>query len=422
MRALSPLSLLLICWALSIAIALLALASPEAFDLLPTFMAREELTRAAFTPLGALWLLTALAAWTVGDLAARCALPRRKPRFTPPDLPRAARLTFLANLVLLGTTLLWITLTALQLGGFRQLLLLAAAEALTARDFLLQNKLFTGMRLFYAALPATGCLAAALLATRQLPRRERHLCRLTLLLNTVALALLPIVMSQRLLLLQFTLSAYLVTCLIRRRLVALPWLITGAALFLAVWTLRETLTNPSVSTEAVPIGLQKLAFYMVNDLWNALAPLSADTPLAWGGISLHGLSVLTFTDGLVDQALAPLTPAIDAIKGGGDFPLLTAPFVDFGPFGGALFLLLTGFLLRVLFHRAQATLLAAATYAQMGAALLFSSHAPYLLHQNLLASLLVIALVCRLSRAKPQAKAQVIPLPRRHEKILHAAA
>lgn len=409
MRVLSPLSLLLICWSLSLAIAALALTSPRAFDLLPTFMAREDLTLAAFRPLGALWLITALAAWSVGDLAARSALPRHRPRRTPPNHSRAARLTFLANLILLGTTLLWVTLTALQLGGFRQLLILTAAETLSARDYLLQNKLFTGMRLFYAALPATGCLAAALLASRYLARRERHLCRLTLILNAVALALLPIVMSQRLLLLQFTLSAYLVTCLMRRRLVALPWLIIGTALFLAVWTLREALTNPSISTEALPVGLQKLAFYVVNDLWNAVAPLSADTPLTWGGITLHGLAVLTFTDGIIDQALAPLAPALDAIKGGGDFPLLTAPFVDFGPFGGAIFLLLTGFLLRVLFHRAQSTLLGAATYAQLGAALLFSSHAPYLLHQNLLASLLVLTLICRLSPAPRRAR----PMPRR---------
>ncbi|TNF19046.1 MAG: hypothetical protein EP318_16410 [Rhodobacteraceae bacterium] len=422
MRALSPLSLVLICWALTLAVALVALTSPRAFDLMPAFMAREDITLAAFTPLGALWLFTALAAWTVGDLAARTALPRRSPRFIPPDLARAARLTFLANLLLLGTTLLWITLTALQLGGFRRLLILTAAEALTARDFLLQNKLFTGMRLFYAALPATGCLAAALLATGALPDRARRLCRLTLLLNAIALTLLPIVMSQRLLLLQFTLSAYLVTCLIRRRLVALPWLILGAALFLGVWSLREALTNPAISTDAVPIGLQKLAFYMVNDLWNAVAPLATETPPTWGGITLHGVAVLTFTDGVVDQALAPLAPALDAIKGGGDFPLLTAPYVDFGPFGAALFLLLAGFTLRILFHRARATLLAAAIYAQCGAALLFSSHAPYLLHQNLLASLLVIALICHLSRRKAAPTAQIIPLPMQQTEALHEAA
>lgn len=424
MRLLSPLSLIVICWSLTGVIAGAALAFPQSFDLVPVFMAREELDRAAFTWLGALWLFTAFAAWTLGDLAARSALPRGPRAFTAPDLGSAARLTFLANGLLLGVTLLWITLTALQMGGLRQLILLTAAEAVTAREFLLQNKLFTGMRLFYAALPATGCLAAAILAAGRgtLPRAPRRLCQAVLLMNAVALALLPIVMSQRLLLLQFTLSAYLAACLIRRRIFGLPWLILGAALFLGVWTLREALTNPTVSTTALPIGLQKLAFYMVNDLWNGFAPLSADTPLTWGGVSLRGLSVLTFTDGWLASAMAPLEPQLDAIKGGGDFPLFTAPFVDFGAFGGAALLLALGFALRLLFHRAQSSLLLTVIYAQFGAALMFSSHGVYLTHQNLLASLLVVALVLRRARPVARPSARIIPLPCRPEASFDAAA
>lgn len=417
MRALSPLTLLLVCWGLTAAVASLALAHPAAFDLLPVFMARHDQDRAAFGGLGALWMLTALAAWSVGNLAACSALPRRIPSLVLPDLARAARLTFGVNLLLLGVTLLWIALTARQIGGLRAMVILTAAEAVTARDFLLQNKLFTGMRLFYAALPATGCLAAAILVAggRALPGHARRLCRLTLLLNLTALTLLPIVMSQRLLLLQLTLSAYLAACVIRRRVFALPWLALGAGLFLAVWVLRETLINPTVSTTAVPVGLQKLAFYTVNDLWNGFAPVAFDVPRTWGGETFHGLAVLTLTDGLVDAALASLAPAIDAVRGGGEFPILTAPYVDFGPFGGALVLLLLGFGLRLLFHHAQRHLLATIAYAQFGAALLFSSHGPYLLHQNVLASLLVVAAILRLSRRRRQAGAEVIPLflPRR---------
>ncbi|WP_323764784.1 hypothetical protein [Marinovum sp.] len=424
MRALSPLSLLLVCWGLTGLVASLALAMPQAFDLVPVFMARHDQDRAAFNGLGALWMLTALSAWSVGNLAARAALPRHRPALVLPNLARAARLTFLVNLLLLGVTLLWIVLTARQVGGLRALVLLTAAEAVTARDFLLQNKLFTGMRLVYASLPATGCLAAAILIAGRgrLRRRSRLLCRLTLLLNVIALSLLPIVMSQRLLLLQFTLSAYLAACVIRRRLFALPWLVTGAGLFLAVWVVREALINPSVATEAVPVGLQKLAFYTVNDLWNGFAPVAFDVPRTWGAETFHGLAVLTLTDGWVEEALAPLAPAIDAVRGGGEFPILTAPYVDFGPFGGALLLLMLGFGLRLLFHRAQGHLLATIAYAQFGAALLFSSHGPYLLHQNVLASLLVVAGILRLSRPGTQATAEVIPLVHpRHEGVRDAA-
>ncbi|AKP00085.1 hypothetical protein MALG_04957 (plasmid) [Marinovum algicola DG 898] len=417
MPALSPLVLLLVCWGLTVAVACLALAAPEAFDLVPVFMARHDLDPAAFTGLGALWHVTALSAWVVGHLAACAALPRRVATRSLPDLSRNAWMTFLANLVLLAVTLLWIGLTARQLGGLRALVILTTAEAITAREFLLQNKLFTGMRLFYAALPATGCLAAAILVAGRdrLSRRARALCRATLLMNLVALTLLPIVMSQRLLLLQFTLSAYLAACLIRRRVFALPWLMTGAALFLTVWVLRETLINPAVATQAVPVGLQKLAFYTVNDLWNGFAPISSDVPRTWGAETFHGLAVLTFTDGLVDHAMLPLAPAIDAVRGGGAFPIFTAPYVDFGPFGGAIVLVGLSFGLRLLFHRAQNSFLATIAYAQFGAALLFSSHGPYLLHQNLLASLIVVAVILRLARPAVRTRAEIIPLflPRR---------
>lgn len=409
---LSPLSLIGVCWGLTFAMAALALTLPGQFDLLPVFMAREQLDLDAFTWLGALWLLTAVLALTAGDLGARNSLPPPRPRAPAGltgqiNLPRAAQITAWVNTLFLGVTLLWIALTAQQNGGLAALIALAGQDALGARDMLLDNKLFTGMRLFYAALPATGCLAAAILAAggRSLPKRARRRCRDILILNTVALLVLPVVMSQRLLLLQFILSAYLVTCLIRRRITGLPWLILGAFGFLAVWVLREQLTNPQFHRSALDIGLQKLAFYFVNDLWNSFAPLSGDALPTLGAQTLHGLMVLSFTDGLFDPMLAGRVQAVEHLRGGGEFSLLTAPYVDFGLVGGALFLYLAGYLLRYGFHRAHGSLLWAAIYAQAGAALLFSSHGLYLTHQNCLFSLLVIAGICRLCRRKQPATA-----------------
>jgi len=59
MRVLSPISLVAICWGTTCLIAMLALALPKTFDLLPILMHREALTKAAFAPLGAAWLLLA---------------------------------------------------------------------------------------------------------------------------------------------------------------------------------------------------------------------------------------------------------------------------------------------------------------------------------------------------------------------------
>ncbi|TMV05603.1 hypothetical protein FGK63_16300 [Ruegeria sediminis] len=405
MSWLSPPSLLAICWGLTFAVAGLALALPETFDLVPVFLWREGLTPDAFSWLGGLWLITALAALLTGDLAARVALPPARPVRPSLDLSRAARLTARANTLFLGTTLAWVALTAARFGGLANLVVLAAQDTLGARDLLLDNKLFTGMRLFYAALPATGCLAAAILAAggHALPRRARRRCTMVLLLNSVALFLLPVVMSQRLLLLQFVLSAYLVTCLIRRRIVGLRWLALGTIVFLSVWTLRESLTNPHFDRPAFEIAAQKLAFYFVNDLWNSFAPLGAEVPLTLGAHSLHGLMVLTFSDGVFAPMLASRVQAAQALRGGGEFSLLAAPYVDFGLLGGVLVLLIAGFVLRLVFHRAQAGLPWAALYAQIGVALLISSHGLYVTHQNCLFSLLVIAVISRMARSRRSA-------------------
>lgn len=419
MRALSPISLVAFCWGATCLIAGLALSLPDTFDLLPILMHREALTGDAFAALGMAWLGLAALVFVTGDFACQWSLPPARPFQAGFALTRAAHLTFWANLTLLGITCLWVLLTARQVGGMAQMARIAMLDTLTARDLLLDNKLFTGMRLFYAALPATGCLAAGILTAgrRHLHRRARHLCIAVLVMNALALAILPIVMSQRLLLLQFLLSSYLVSCLIRGRVFGLPWIGFGAVLFLSVWIMRESLTNPLLHRSGVDIGLQKLAFYFVNDLWNSFAPLQTETPLTLGAQSLRGLMFLTFTDGMFDRLLATRLLALEDIRGGGEFSLFTAPYVDFGPFGAALFLFLAGFAFRLLFHKGRQSLIWSAIYAQTGAALLFSSHGLYVTHQNFLFSLALMALLMRFARPRSAPRPANLPV-----ELLHAKA
>jgi len=411
MLLLSPISLVAICWIVTCFVALVAMTFPDTFDLLPVLMLRETLTGEAFAAIGMAWLTLAALVFVTGDLACQIALPARRPFAAGLTLTLAARITFWTNLTLLGTTGLWVLLTARQVGGMAHLASIAMLDTLTARDLLLDNKLFTGMRLFYAALPATGCLAAAILAAgrHHLPRKARTLCIAVLILNTLALAILPIVMSQRLLLLQFLLSSYLVACLIRGRIFALPWVAFGATLFLSVWIARESLTNPLLHRSGIDIGIQKLAFYFVNDLWNSFAPLQAETPLTLGAVSLRGLMFLTFTDGMFESLFANRLLALEEFRGGGEFSLFTAPYVDFGPFGAALFLFLAGFIFRLLFHKGRQSLIWAAIYAQTGAALLFSSHGLYVTHQNFLFSLALMALLMCFARPRRVTKPPAAP-------------
>lgn len=405
--ALSPLSLLLICWSLSGAAVAATLTNLDRLDLVQTFLRREHLSLSAFAGTGIAWLLLALLAYAVGDRAAHVSRPRHQPGAAPIDLIRAAYLTFALNLLLLGVTALWIATAAAKAGGLINLATSVYVDSLTARDLLLENKLFTGMRLFYAALPATACLATALLCLGPLPRKIRYLLLATLIGNTRALFILPIVMSQRLLLLQLLLSCYLVACLIRGRLVGWGWSLLAAGLFLGLWMAREAITNPMIDRSTLDIGMQKLVFYLVNDMWNGFAPLVAEIPHTWGGVNLEGVMFLTFTDGYFARILAPRTEALQAVLGSGKFPLLTAAYVDFGPVLGALFLACTGFIIRRIFIHARHSRAFTVAYAQIGAALMFSNHSVYFTHHSLLFSLILIAGLLKL--ATPQHVPQVQP-------------
>lgn len=401
---LQPLALVFLCWSLTGLGAAVTLAHLGDLDLVQTFMRREGISASVFESTGLIWILFALLAYTVGDLAAR--FTRRTPAVTAPRLhaDRAAEFTMIANLILLGVTALWIATSAAKAGGLIQLAAAAYIDSLTTRDLLLENKLFTGMRLFYAALPATACMAAALLATGALKRRNRRLMWATLGINTAALLILPLVMSQRLLLLQLLLSAYFAACLVRGRVFGLHWGALGIVLFLTLWIGREAITNPIVHRPALDIATQKLAFYVVNDMFNSFAPLSVPIHNTHGGLLLEGVMFLTFTDGYFLKLLEPRLLALDPVIGGGEFPLFTAAYVDFGAKGGALFICATGFVLRRIYARATRHFGWAVVYAQIGAALMFSSHSVYFTHQNFFFSAALIALIVTLALKKPAPK------------------
>ena len=164
-RPMSPLCLVFTCWGLTGLLAACTLAQLDRLDLVHTFMQREAITADVFGTAGLAWILLGLLAYAIGDLAARFEQRRASAPGPRIDLERMARMAFLANLALLAVTALWILSSAAKVGGLVQLAANVYVDSLTSRQVLLENKLFTGMRLFYAALPATACLAAALLAT-----------------------------------------------------------------------------------------------------------------------------------------------------------------------------------------------------------------------------------------------------------------
>ena len=123
---LGPAVLILLCWGVSLVIATLAISMPDVFDLLPAFLRREGRDLSIFkgSGLGFMWILTALAAFLVGCLAAKVAYRPSRSLGLGIDALKTVRVVSRLNLVFLSVTLVWICVSAAQVGGLTQLVLL----------------------------------------------------------------------------------------------------------------------------------------------------------------------------------------------------------------------------------------------------------------------------------------------------------
>jgi oligosaccharide repeat unit polymerase len=376
----SPNSLMVVIWSVTLLLGLMPLAFPDSFTLVFLFIKRQKnLSLDDFTLIASLWQALMFAVFVIASWLTMMASPKEeKPFDTGTDFGRAARITFLMNVLFVTVTLMWVTVSALHMGGLRGMMLMVQLDPDYARDVLKENALFPGMRQFYGALPGTGAFAAGLLAagtvTGRLPKRERIMMQVTVTLNLILLLLLPIVMSQRLLLLQMILAAYFSVCIIHRRFVAIPHITIGGLLFLTTWILREAVTNPSVNGTAIRIGLEKLVFYFTNDLLNAFMPLNRDIPHTLGFFSLSPVLAYTFTYDTMASVLSERLAIAGQARGGGAWSIFTMPYVDFGAIGGALFVALMAVLSTISFIRSTRNIFWAVVYGNVAAGLMLSTH------------------------------------------------
>ncbi|WP_417690096.1 hypothetical protein [Roseibium sp.] len=403
----SPVCLLLFMWVVTIFFGTLPFAFPETFRLALYFLARQGMTPDDFTVMGAAWLLVALSVFVVSSVAIAVALPTPGPFDTSIDFNKAAQITFSLNLLFLVVTFLWVFASAAKMGGFRAMIILVQLDALEAREALLDNKLFTGMRVIYASLPATGAMAAAILAagrkTGLLAPVERRMATLTFTMNLIVLLLLPIVMSQRLLLLQLIMAAYFSVCMVHRKLVGRKYIPIGLGLFMMTWIGRESLTNATIEASGIEVGIQKLFFYFTNDLLNSFMPINEQFDHTLGYFSFKFITYFTQTEGILRDVLAERLEAMGKIRGGGSWSILTMPYVDFGAVGASIYIAALAALSIVVFHKGTENVIWAAIYGQFAGAYVLCTHAMYFSHTNFFAMMVICSLIGKYAgRRSPQ--------------------
>ncbi|SNR85446.1 hypothetical protein SAMN06265370_13711 [Puniceibacterium sediminis] len=405
----SPIVLVIVIWAVTLAVAALPFAFPERFDIAIELLERQHLTVEDFSATGAAWLAVAFIVFVCASIVTMLALPSKpKPFETNIDLDRVARAAFILNAVFVTITLLWVSLTAQSMGGFRTMLLLVQLDALEAREALLDNKLFTGMRVIYASLPATGAIAATILAAgkRQggLSPKYRQLCLISFSVNLVMLALLPIVMSQRLLLLQLIMAAYFSTCMVHRRLIGLQYLPIGFVLFMSTWIGRESVTNATIGASPIEVGFEKLVFYFSNDLLNSFMPLNREFDHTYGFFTFKFATYFTQTDGFFRSLLVDQLEAVDAIRGGGAWSIFTMPYVDFGAVGASLYIAAIAVISAIVFHKGVESISGAAIYGLFAGGYVLCTHTLYFANTNFVAMVMITAFIGSFAKPRQQSR------------------
>lgn len=288
----------------------------------------------------------------------------------------------------LGVTLLWIAVSAAQLGGLGNLIRMTQESSYETRQVLLQNKLFVGMRLLYASFVATGAYGAFAYAyhlrTGALTAAERLRSATLFVTAAAALFILPIVMSQRILLFLMVLSAYVGSIMISGRYWGIKYLPFAAAFLFIGWSIPDYLTltqTTSIQTSVIELGYQKLIFYFSNDMFNAIQPLGADIDHTYGVFSTQFLQAFTFTLAYFRDMFRDVFRTYDDMMGGGTFPMFTAPYIDFGVFG-LVFISFVAMAMTIVFEKAKSDARYALFYGIIGASLILGTHSAYYTHQN----------------------------------------
>lgn len=359
-----------------------------------------------FPATGIVWIGVCLMAVLIFGAAATRPIPREARVIGhPSDLSVAVTVAALGHAAILVVVILWILVGAQGVGGLDRLILMAAQqETYVAREAILDSKLFPGMRLLYTGLICLGVFGASVFAVNlrhpERVTRDMRIGALMFLASAVALSLLPIILSQRILLIQMVLSTFVAVSMVAGRPFRLRYGVILGILLFAVWSLREAVTVGDWAGEnysPVRIGAEKLLYYLVNDFYNSVGPFSEEFLHTYGVFSFKFLLYFTGTQGMVHGAMADRIADVEALRAGGVFPAFTAPFVDFA-WMGVFFVIALIVLFTWVFNRAHRSFTFALIYGQIGGALLLTPHVAWYSHHNFTFNILLTVLICAFIR------------------------
>jgi hypothetical protein len=316
----------------------------------------------------------------------------------PASVDQATRLAFGLFLFVASVTLVWVLSSIAKSGGLSRMIA-AAALAQTnigVRQVWLENKLFEGMRLIYTGFIGLGIFGAGVLSIARsgckVHPRTSTFALIILAFSVLVLSVLPIILSQRILLLYLMFGAYASACMVAGRVIGVQFALAAAIMFFGVWTLVEAFTVKNLGVSALSVSTQKILYYFLNDFSNGITPIGKVTDLYFGYFSFWFLLFFTNFDKAATGAMYDKLRDIAPYLGGGEFPMLTGPYIDFG-IGGLLLLAIYGVGSNWIFNRGVSDPRYGILYGAVAPCLILSVHNNYFAHQNFWFNLGIVLLL-----------------------------
>jgi len=314
--------------------------------------------------------------------------------------PHSYRAIVIAFIVVAATAFLWVGITVLQV-GLGQMISLAASENVEARDLVLDAQ-FPGGRMISNGFMGIAVFVASFIALpRKTPLKSDKLTILIAIwgFSLFYLGIMPILISGRINFFAAIIGSYIAACIVQRRLYAVQLIPVGLAAMALVWGAKQYFSMGHVTTESpLAQAVQGALFYFYNDMANSLNIVgNIEGNYSFGWESLRFIFFFTFTDDLMLSLTADHRLHSGVFKDAGEFPLLTAPYVDFG-YAGLALLVLFGFIVQWLYNasRRDPRFAAACGLAISGVAM--STHSAYLTGQDLMFNIFLVIILAYVSK------------------------
>ncbi|MFC7114605.1 O-antigen polymerase [Natronoarchaeum sp. GCM10025703] len=356
----------------------------------------HDVPRATITVEGSLWVIISTAVFLLGVFVAnRVQLQIKMPndifrhqyiKQTMEKSDISLLLFYLYGVAILFLLFCWTVLAIYQIGSFRTFLSGLLSDWHSTGQLWREQKPFPGARLLYTGFISVMIFSAASLAVigRDNPlinHRYYNNQRLTtlLIIGLIPLTVLPILVSQRLLLAAAIIGSLITYISISDKGIPVVYPIIGTIIGFSVWTIQEVVrvrSSPDSVITSVTYSIDRILFYFSNDIGNLHRSITYISEHTYGFETFGFIfQYLFIEDDVRDAYLTSVYAAIEPTQGGGTATALGIPYLDFGVFG-LVIIFLWGYVSQIAYSKSSQSFLSSQIYGLIAASIVLSWHSP----------------------------------------------